>query len=62
LGRKSGINSAQVQTIRWGIDNHQEYMIGSQSSNMVVYGERYDLGLDEVEKLLDEYEEKWKSS
>jgi hypothetical protein len=62
LGHTAGINSAQAQTRRWGIDNHQEYMIVCPPQYMVVYGERYDLDLDEVEKFLDEYEEKLKSS
>jgi len=57
-----GLSLHKSRVRRWSIDNHQEYMIANPSQNMVVCGERYELDLDDVEKFLEEYEEKLKSS
>jgi hypothetical protein len=57
-----GLSLHKSRARRWSIDNHQEYMIMDPSKNKIVCGQRYDLDLDDVEKFLEEYEVKLKSS
>ena len=42
----------------WSINNHLGYKILNADTNEVKWGEKYELSLDDVEKLLDEYFEK----
>ncbi|MGI6225746.1 MAG: hypothetical protein ACOYJ1_05760 [Peptococcales bacterium] len=43
---------------KWSIDNQGGYMIIDPFTNSVVFGEKYDLDLKDVEKILNEQEEK----
>ena len=47
---------------RWSVDNHQGYMITDPNRNTILYGQRFDLDLDQVETYLKEYEVKLRSS
>ena len=46
---------------RWSGQNKQGYMILDPYRNFILWGPNFDLDLDDVEELLNEYEEKQKA-
>lgn len=45
---------------KWSIDNQCGYMILDADTSFILWGDRYQLEIDEVAELLNEYEEKIK--
>ncbi len=43
---------------RESIDNYGGYMVIEIYKNIIMWGERFELDLDEVEKFLEDYEQK----
>jgi hypothetical protein len=41
---------------RWSINNNQGYAVTDPDQNMIVYGQKYELDLDQVEEFLNKYE------
>jgi len=47
---------------RWSLNNYQQYAIEKLSDRSIVYGQKFELDLDQVEDCLKEYEAKLKAS
>ena len=57
-----GLSLHKSRARRWSVDNHQGYMITDPNRNTIIYGQRFELDLNQVESCLEEYEVKLKSS
>jgi len=47
---------------KWKINDHRGYSITDQSRKTIIYGQKFELDLDQVEACLKEYEAKLKAS
>jgi hypothetical protein len=59
--KRLNLNIQKSRAKKWSIDNQGGYMVTDGSSNAARWGLKYELGIDDVEKLLDEYEESLKA-
>lgn len=57
LAKKQGLTLKKSRAQTFSNDNEGGYMIIDSSTNSIVYGDRWQLSLDDVEKYLSEYEE-----
>lgn len=56
--KRLGLALAKSRAKKWSIDNQCGYMIIDLVRNFVIFGEKWNLTLDDVAALLNEYEEK----
>jgi hypothetical protein len=54
--KRLGLVLRKSKAKRWSLTNQQGYMIVDEHRNLVIYGDRYDLNLDEVQEFLDRHE------
>ncbi len=56
-----GLFLTKTRHRKWSLDDHLGYAIRDKSSNEIIYGAKYDLDLDQVEKFFEDYEQKLKA-
>ncbi len=58
--KRLGLMLKKSHIKKWHYDNQGGYMIINPSMNAVIWGGKFELDLDEVEELLNNYEESQK--
>jgi hypothetical protein len=56
--KRLGLDIKKSRAKKWSIDNQGGYMITDPAMNAVIWGDRFQLDIEDVEKLLNDYEEK----
>ena len=56
--KRLGLSLKKDKARNWSLDRQGGYMIVETNLNAIYYGQRFDLTLDEVAEILEEYERK----
>ena len=60
--KRLGLCLRKSRARKWSLDNQGGYMITDIYTNFVIWGERYNLSIADVEELLSDYEKKLKDA